>query len=194
SKYKPSMTDNSSSLINKQGSELTIQDITWKMIESAQIKIIKEAFRLRYKKDNKLVSEYAEYVKNLHNADNQDEYIKYIAITLFLNDEAYNRRMLRYRKWYQEIEEAVENVFIDDIGATIAHIRGANAGGIMGAVTSFPNVPLGHTGAQIIPARNVAEDWTIAGGCPTNAVPVAPNAKGGIPIILAGIRSGQRLW
>ncbi|CAG8764491.1 6553_t:CDS:2, partial [Cetraspora pellucida] len=31
-------------------------------------------------------------------------------------------------------------------------------------------------------------------GCPTNAVPVAPNAGGGVPIILAGIRSGQRLW
>ncbi|CAG8832889.1 21750_t:CDS:2, partial [Cetraspora pellucida] len=32
--------------------------------------------------------------------------------------------------------------------------------------------------AQIILARNVAEDWTIAGGCPTNAIPVAPNAGG----------------
>ncbi|CAG8774905.1 27433_t:CDS:2, partial [Dentiscutata erythropus] len=49
----------------------------------------------------------------------------------------------------------LENVFDNSgIGATIAHIRGANAGGIMGAVTSFPNVPLGLTGTQIIPARN----------------------------------------
>ncbi|CAG8845361.1 15952_t:CDS:1, partial [Racocetra persica] len=61
------------------------------------------------------------------------------------------------------------------------------------AVASFPNVPLGLTGAQIIPARNVAKDWTIAGGHPTNAVPVVPNARGGVSIILAGIRSGQRL-
>ncbi|CAG8795153.1 1717_t:CDS:1, partial [Cetraspora pellucida] len=43
-------------------------------------------------KDSKLVSEYAGYVKNLYNADNQDEYIKYTAIMLFPNDEAYNRR------------------------------------------------------------------------------------------------------
>ncbi|CAG8705063.1 29071_t:CDS:2, partial [Racocetra persica] len=64
------------------------------------------------------------------------------------------------------------------IGATIAHIRGANAGGITGAVASFPNVLLGLT----------------AGERPTNAVLVAPNTGGGIPIILAGIRSGQRLW
>ena len=138
------MTDNSSSLINEQGSELTMQEaITWKMIESAQIKIIKEAFRLRYRKDSKLISEYASYVKNLRNSENKDEYIKYTAITLFPNDEAYNKRMLRYRKWYQgkkelltsiedlynlyyklskkdrpmtetEIEEAVEDVLIDE--------------------------------------------------------------------------------
>ena len=39
------MTDNSSSLINEQGSELMTQEaITWKMIESAQIKIIKKPF------------------------------------------------------------------------------------------------------------------------------------------------------
>ena len=40
------------------------------MIESAQIKIIKEAFRLRYRKDSKLISKYAGYVKNLCNAEN----------------------------------------------------------------------------------------------------------------------------
>ncbi|CAG8483271.1 11150_t:CDS:1 [Cetraspora pellucida] len=138
------MTDNSSSLINEQGLELMMQEaITWKMIESAQIKIIKEAFRLRYRKDNKLISEYASYVKNLRNAENKDEYIKYTAITLFPNEEAYNKRMTRYRKWYQgkkelltsvedlynlyyklskkdrsmtetEIEEAVEDVLIDE--------------------------------------------------------------------------------
>ncbi|CAG8827485.1 21198_t:CDS:2, partial [Gigaspora rosea] len=96
------MTDNSSSLINEQGLELIMQEaITWKMIESAQIKIIKEAFRLRYRKDSKLISEYASYVKNLRNAENKDEYIKYTAITLFPNEEAYNKRMTRYRKWYQ---------------------------------------------------------------------------------------------
>src|SRR6185369_569822 len=136
------MTDTNSSL-KEQNSELLTQDITWKIIESAQIKIIKEAFRLRYRKDSKLISEYAGYVKNLRNAENQDEYIKYTAITLFPNDEAYNKRMTRYRKWYQgkkelltsvedlynlyyelskkdrpmtetEIEEAVEDVLIDE--------------------------------------------------------------------------------
>ena len=109
------MTDNSSSLINEQGSELMMQEaITWKMIESAQIKIIKEAFRLRYRKDSKLISEYAGYVKNLRNAENKDEYIKYTAITLFPNEEAYNKRMTRYRKWFQgkkELLAGIENLY-----------------------------------------------------------------------------------
>ncbi|CAI2177655.1 3767_t:CDS:2, partial [Funneliformis geosporum] len=39
--------------------------------------------------------------------------------------------------------------------AGIANIRGANAGAIIGAVNSFPNIPLGLARAQIIPARNI---------------------------------------
>ncbi|CAG8841223.1 7560_t:CDS:2, partial [Racocetra persica] len=88
------------------------------------------------------------------------------------------------REWYHrefdnknwELENVLDNF---GIGATIAHIHGANAGDITGVVASFTNISLGLTGAQIIPARNVAEDWTIAEGRPTNAVPVAPNAGGG---------------
>ncbi|CAG8784317.1 3119_t:CDS:2, partial [Dentiscutata erythropus] len=66
------------------------------------------------------------------------------------------------REWYYrefdnknwELENVLDN---SGIGATIAHIRGANAGGIMGAVASFPNVSLGLTDAQIIFARNMLE-------------------------------------
>ncbi|CAB5383939.1 unnamed protein product [Rhizophagus irregularis] len=90
-------------------------------------------------------------------------------------------------------DDFIAYIHLAAIGANIMAIRGANAGAITGAVASFPNVPLGLAGADIIPARGLDENWTIAGGRPTNAVPVAPNAGRGIPIILAGIRSGQRL-
>src|SRR6185369_14509469 len=95
-------------------SSVSASAITWKAIESAQIKIIKEAFRLRYKKDSKLVSEYAGYVKNLRQEENPDEYIKSTAIMLFPNEEAYNRRMSRYRKWFQgkrELLASIENLY-----------------------------------------------------------------------------------
>ncbi|CAG8746527.1 24313_t:CDS:2, partial [Racocetra persica] len=78
--------------------------------------------------------------------------------------------------------------------ATIAHIRGTNAVAITGAVTFFPNVLLGLTSANIILAQELDEDWTVARGQPTNAVLVVPNAKEGVSIIFAGIRSGQRLF
>ncbi|CAG8695526.1 8260_t:CDS:1, partial [Racocetra persica] len=126
-----------------------------------------------------------------------DRFISYITLARVNNDANILTILDRSlkgeaREWYYrefdnkncELENVLDNF---SIGATIVHIRGANAGGIIGAVTSFPNILLGLTGAQIIPARNVAEDWTIAGGCPTNAVPVAPNAGGGVPIILAGM-------
>ncbi|CAB4380138.1 unnamed protein product [Rhizophagus irregularis] len=89
-------------------------------------------------------------------------------------------------------DDFIAYIHLAAIGANIMAIRGANAGAITGAIAFFPNVPLGLAGADIIPARGLNENWTIAGGRPTNAVPVAPNAGRGIPIILAGIRSGQR--
>ncbi|CAG8800279.1 1964_t:CDS:2, partial [Racocetra persica] len=89
--------------------------------------------------------------------------------------EDFADRFISYITLAKELENVLDN---SDIGATIAHIYGTNAGGITGTVASFPNVLLGLT----------------AGGCLTNAVPVAPNARGGVSIILAGMRSGQRLW
>ena len=103
-----------------------------------------------------------------------DDFIAYINYG-GINDEVRIRNILdrsvkgEVREWYRrefdnknwELQNVLDN---SAIGATIAHIRGANVGAITGAVNSFPNVPLGLAGADIIPARNVAEDWTIAGG------------------------------
>ncbi|CAI2195008.1 11857_t:CDS:1, partial [Funneliformis geosporum] len=62
------------------------------------------------------------------------------------------------------------------IGANIGAIYDANAVAITGAVVTFPNVPLGLVDTNIIPARELDENWTIAGGQPTNAIPVVVNA------------------
>ncbi|CAG8464640.1 13323_t:CDS:2 [Cetraspora pellucida] len=129
-----------------------------------------------------------------------EDHIRYIAKQCTSNKKTYNERMADFKNWYnKEIYTSLEKLYklyleianqeekVKNIGATIVHICDINAGGIIGAVTSLPNVPLGLTGAQIIPAQNVAEDWTIAGGHPTNAVPVAPNAEEGNPIVLTGM-------
>jgi hypothetical protein len=51
------------------------------------------------------------------------------------------------------------------------------------------------TGADIIPSHNVwEEDWSIAGGRPTDMAPNAPNAGGGGTVVAEGMRIGQVLY
>ncbi|CAI2187586.1 6365_t:CDS:2 [Funneliformis geosporum] len=52
-------------------------NITWKSIEETQLKIIREALRIRYKKDSKLVIEYANCVKILHHEDPDKSFKRY---------------------------------------------------------------------------------------------------------------------
>ena len=88
--------------------------ISRKNIEEAQIKVIREALRLRYKKDSKLIIEYVGYVKNLRQSDDPEEYKKSTAIMLFPNEDAYNRKMARYRKWYlnkKDLLASIENLY-----------------------------------------------------------------------------------
>ncbi|CAI2200358.1 12092_t:CDS:1, partial [Funneliformis geosporum] len=89
-------------------------NITWKSIEEAQLKIIRKALSIHYKKDSKLVTEYVNYVKILRQEENPDEYIKSTAIILFPNEDAFERRMSRYRKWHQgkkELLASIENLY-----------------------------------------------------------------------------------
>ena len=91
-------------------SEIPASHISWKKIEEAQLEVIREALRLRYKKNSKLVSEYVGYVKNLRQSDELEEYIKSTAIMLFPNEDAYNRKMSRYRKWYQSKKDLLVSI------------------------------------------------------------------------------------
>ncbi len=84
--------------------------ILWKKIEKAQLKIIRKALCLHYKKNNKLVNEYVGYVKNLQQPDDLKKYIKSTAIMLFPNEEAYNKKIGKYRKWYQNKKDLLANI------------------------------------------------------------------------------------
>ncbi|CAI2183851.1 18497_t:CDS:2, partial [Funneliformis geosporum] len=88
-------------------------NITWKSIEEAQLKIIREALRIRYKKDSKLVTEYANYVKILRQEENPDEYLKSTAIMLFPNENAYEQRMKRPMT-EDEISKTIEELIAYD--------------------------------------------------------------------------------
>ena len=93
---------------------VSASNITWKDIEKAQIKIMEEGFHARYKKDSKFIKEYADYVNRLRQEENPDEYVRNVAVMLFPDEEAYNNRMTRYRKWHankKNILKSVENLY-----------------------------------------------------------------------------------
>ncbi|CAG8462804.1 12085_t:CDS:2 [Ambispora gerdemannii] len=112
-------SDSASAITMTEHSSDSASAISWKVIESAQIKIIKDAFRLRYKKDSKLISEYAGYVKNLRQEEKPDEYIKSTAIMLFqmrkhIIKNGKISKMVPSRPMTEaEIDEAIDNVLAD---------------------------------------------------------------------------------
>jgi hypothetical protein len=89
---------------------VSVSKITWKDIEKAQIKVLEEGFRVRYKKNSMFIKEYAGYVNRLRQEENQDEYIRSVAVMLFPDEEAYNTRMSRYRKWYANKKNLLKSV------------------------------------------------------------------------------------
>ena len=86
----------------------------------------------------------------------------------------------------------LQNLLDGTAQATLQGVNGLNAGAI--GVNGI-NEANGQPGNVIVKLRAVEgpwdEDWHVAGGRPTNAVPNAPNAGNGIPTVVAGIRFGQ---
>ncbi|GES81414.1 hypothetical protein GLOIN_2v1778046 [Rhizophagus clarus] len=89
----------------------------------------------------------------------------------------------------------LQNLLDGTAQATLQGINGLNADAI--GVNGI-NEANGQPGNVIVKLRAVEglwdEDWRVAGGRPTNAVPNAPNAGNGTPTVVAGIRFGQAVW
>lgn len=99
---------------NKNNSLANTRNITWKDIETAQIRILEEGFRVRYNKGSNFIKNYAGYVKRLRKEDKPNECIRHVAMMLFPNEESYKERMARYRKWYakkKNLLKSVENLY-----------------------------------------------------------------------------------
>jgi hypothetical protein len=115
------------------------------------------------------------------------------------------RTHLKDKNW--ECSNISDNVGVADLNAvrTIGAGNGGNQIGGLNTAGQFQNeagAEIGRigagvaTGADLIPVGTFDEDWTFAGGRPTNNAPVAPNAGGGFPAvtIAPGIRIGQKFY
>ncbi|CAG8657084.1 1832_t:CDS:1 [Paraglomus brasilianum] len=106
----------------------------------------------------------------------------------------------RLLEWYDENITTKQNFelcnLLDNTGqATIQLVAGRTAVQIGNQAINQAN---GRAGDEIIPLRANAnpwnEDWSIAGGRPTNDPVNAPNANNGQTVVVAGIRFGQAVW
>ena len=75
--------------------------IDHKDIELAQVKVIKTALWKGRKYDN-LVKNYGNYLKKLRTKKDLNNYIKILAVKIFLKEEAYTEKLKNYRKRYKD--------------------------------------------------------------------------------------------
>jgi hypothetical protein len=86
------------------------QQVTWKDVETALVNVIKAGIYYRYPKESKFIEEYKGYTMELRNAKDKEEHIKRIAYMIFPDEEAYNKRMGRYQKWYKNKPRILKTV------------------------------------------------------------------------------------
>ena len=73
---------------------------TYKDVEQALINVIKAGIYYRKPKDGKFMQNYKERIRKLRQAEDLEEYILKLAMTIFPNKDKYNKIMNDYKSWY----------------------------------------------------------------------------------------------
>ena len=84
--------------------------INYKHIDSALVDVLKAGVYHRYQKDSKLIQEYKNYVKELRKSSDKEAHIRKIGYMIFPDENSYNRRMARYKKWYGNKKRLLESL------------------------------------------------------------------------------------
>ena len=80
--------------------QLTETKPIYKEVEQALINIIKAGLYYRKPKDSKFIQNYKERIRKLRQAEDPEEYILNLAMTIFPNKDKYNKIMNDYKSWY----------------------------------------------------------------------------------------------
>src|SRR5260363_158729 len=72
----------------------------YKEVEQALINVIKAGLYYRKPKDGKFMQNYKEKIRKLRQAEDPEEYILKLAMTIFPNTDKYNKIMNDYKSWY----------------------------------------------------------------------------------------------
>ena len=73
---------------------------TYKEVEQALINVIKAGLYYRKPKDSKFIQFYKEKIRKLHQAENPEEYVLNLAITIFPNKDKFNSVSSNNESWY----------------------------------------------------------------------------------------------
>ncbi|RIB23283.1 hypothetical protein C2G38_2171790 [Gigaspora rosea] len=85
---------------------------TYQEVEQALINIIKAGLYYRKPKDGKFIQNYKERIKKLHQAEDPEVYILNSAITIFPNEDKYNKTMNDCKEWYGN-DSKILNSFVE---------------------------------------------------------------------------------
>jgi hypothetical protein len=83
---------------------------TFQEIEQALINEVKAGIYYRKPKDGKFMQNYKERIKKLHLADDPDEYVLKLAMTIFPNKNKYHKVINDYKSWYGQDPEILNAI------------------------------------------------------------------------------------
>ena len=73
---------------------------TYQEVEQALINVVKAGIYYRKPKDGKFMQNYKERIKKLRQAEDPEKYVLNSAMTIFPNEDKYNKTMNDYKEFY----------------------------------------------------------------------------------------------
>ena len=83
---------------------------TYQEVEQALINVIKAGIYYRKPKDGKFMQNYKERIRKLRQAEDPEEYILKLAMTIFSNKDKYNKIMNDYKSWYDNDPKILNSI------------------------------------------------------------------------------------
>ena len=83
---------------------------TYQEVEQALIKVVKAGIYYRKPKDGKFMQSYKERIKKLRQAEEPQEYVLKLAMTIFPNKDKYDKIMDDYKSWYGQDPKILNSI------------------------------------------------------------------------------------
>ncbi|GBB96928.1 hypothetical protein RclHR1_28780002 [Rhizophagus clarus] len=83
---------------------------TYQEVERALINVVKAGIYYRRPKEGKFMQSYKERIKKLRQAEEPQEYVLKLAMTIFPNKDKYDKIMDDYKSWYGQDPKILNSI------------------------------------------------------------------------------------